>query len=620
MSEMSETLRGRENSRSEEDLLRRSIKKPKSSKDSVTRELKTSRREEMEVLDSDSLEKENRLGLELPMEETVVPETAKVNDSYRDKLLGINGGILEDSSEEECGDSDSDLEDEEDAILEGSHEDIYCPRNLMTAEEVREWRRLWKTSLIVKLLGRKVSLKFLKDRLEKMWKPKGRMSVLDLEDDYFIVQFSQLDDYLYALHEGPWLVADHYLVIQRWRPEFDPSEDAFNKVAVWVRVPKLSVEYVNPKCIWRLGNVIGKTLKIDVNTLNTNNGLARVERGRFARICVEIDLRKKLRSKVRCGRRIYGVEYEGLGMICFGCGRYGHRKEACGENIVREKDLNDDGAVGMQKEDGREQVKRDENSVRKVQVGTENFGPWMLVQRNNRRRGVQMRKQGNIQGGNIVDEAVKNGGSRFDILAEEVEGGVDGMMVDDVGQNVMEEAVNEVEKEFVVVANNKGKEVVASKGRVPLVDLSENKMMANVGTGPRVGREFMRRNDKKNREDGCAVGMGSYYERRFSGGRGVVARGRGLQYDRGRGKVSLQDGGKAAMTREDEISSFEEEDVMKMDVDFVDKGSGSHIHHCRPPDVFSINEELARIEDGDGLSAVMLSGFEGAAGSVKALR
>ncbi|KAF7811664.1 putative ribonuclease H protein At1g65750 family [Senna tora] len=54
-----------------------------------------------------------------------------------------------------------------------------------------------------------------------------------------------------------------------------------------------------------------------------------VERGRFARICVEVDLSKHLLAKFTLRKKTRRIEYEGLHMICFSCGVYGHRKENC---------------------------------------------------------------------------------------------------------------------------------------------------------------------------------------------------------------------------------------------------------------------------------------------------
>lgn len=58
--------------------------------------------------------------------------------------------------------------------------------------------------------------------------------------------------------------------------------------------------------------MLGRTLKVDVKNMNIVGDITKVERAKFTRACIETDLRKKLRSKVRVGRRIFGVEYEGL--------------------------------------------------------------------------------------------------------------------------------------------------------------------------------------------------------------------------------------------------------------------------------------------------------------------
>lgn len=65
-------------------------------------------------------------------------------------------------------------------------------------------------------------------------------------------------------------------------------------------------------------------------------------RAKFARLCIEVGLSKVLISKFEFNNRIYNVEYEGLHLVCFGYGRYGHKKETCpllvGEKLIIEND------------------------------------------------------------------------------------------------------------------------------------------------------------------------------------------------------------------------------------------------------------------------------------------
>ncbi|XP_061366452.1 uncharacterized protein LOC133309676 [Gastrolobium bilobum] len=72
------------------------------------------------------------------------------------------------------------------------------------------------------------------------------------------------------------------------------------------------------------GNTVGKVLKVDKTT---STG----DRGKFARICVELDLSKPLRGEYILEEEVFKVEYEGLYLICLQCGKYDHNTEKCPE-------------------------------------------------------------------------------------------------------------------------------------------------------------------------------------------------------------------------------------------------------------------------------------------------
>ncbi|KAF7835827.1 LIM domain-containing protein A-like [Senna tora] len=90
--------------------------------------------------------------------------------------------------------------------------------------------------------------------------------------------------------------------------------------------------------------------------------------------------------------RTYNMEYEGLHIVCFNCEKYGHSKEWCahGDNKAnREILIKHTTAVQEEDEMGKElqhesamktNLSKDINSEETV------IGPWMLVQKLNRRR------------------------------------------------------------------------------------------------------------------------------------------------------------------------------------------------------------------------------------------
>jgi hypothetical protein len=71
-----------------------------------------------------------------------------------------------------------------------------------------------------------------------------------------------------------------------------------------------------------MASAIGRPVKVDTNTL-------KVERGRFARVCVEVDLTVPVVGKIWVNGHWYKVQYEGLHLVCTNCGCYGHLGRNC---------------------------------------------------------------------------------------------------------------------------------------------------------------------------------------------------------------------------------------------------------------------------------------------------
>ncbi|KAI9075009.1 hypothetical protein K1719_043059 [Acacia pycnantha] len=68
--------------------------------------------------------------------------------------------------------------------------------------------------------------------------------------------------------------------------------------------------------------MIRKMIKVDRST-------SIYDKGGFARICVEIDLKKPLTPTYTVFGEERNIIYEGLHNVCFTCGMYGHQKSAC---------------------------------------------------------------------------------------------------------------------------------------------------------------------------------------------------------------------------------------------------------------------------------------------------
>ena len=159
-------------------------------------------------------------------------------------------------------------------------------------------------------------------RLLSLWKLAGRMNVVDLEHGFFLIRLSLKEDVETVLKKGPWFLGEHFLSVRPWEPDFKPESAKVSSIAVWVRLSGLLIEYYNAKALQHIGKAIGNVLRIDTFT-------ATESRGKFARLCIQVDVDKSLITTVMIGKLQQTVTYEGIHNLCFECGRMGHKREAC---------------------------------------------------------------------------------------------------------------------------------------------------------------------------------------------------------------------------------------------------------------------------------------------------
>ncbi|KAI9111196.1 hypothetical protein K1719_017807 [Acacia pycnantha] len=200
-------------------------------------------------------------------------------------------------------------------------------------------------------MGRQPAYGFMLKKLRQFWERKGKIDVFDLENDFYLVNFQNSEDYMGALTGGPWVIADAY------------------------------------KFLMNLGNAIGKAIRLDVHT-------AQRSRGKFARMCVELDLTKPLVPEFIVEGQKLCVVYESLSSLCTKCGWCGHNKDGC-VNFHKKK------AEGAMEVEARDNLRKAESEV------SEGSDIWKTVQRARRPRAYEGAKY------------VHNTGSRFAVLHEE---------------------------------------------------------------------------------------------------------------------------------------------------------------------------------------------------------
>ncbi|KAL5794846.1 hypothetical protein ACOSP7_003440 [Xanthoceras sorbifolium] len=78
--------------------------------------------------------------------------------------------------------------------------------------------------------------------------------------------------------------------------------------------------------LWNISGMLASMCRVDLITESQ-------ARGRFASICVEIDVSQPLRGTLLIDDRRVRVEYESIGLIYFSCERIGHGRESWREGL-----------------------------------------------------------------------------------------------------------------------------------------------------------------------------------------------------------------------------------------------------------------------------------------------
>ncbi|KAL4383861.1 hypothetical protein GQ457_15G017010 [Hibiscus cannabinus] len=170
------------------------------------------------------------------------------------------------------------------------------------------------TSVVIRLLGKSIGYRALLTHLQGMWSPRGDMSVVDLDNEYYLVRFAAEEDYIRVLAGGPWVIYGSYLTVQPWSRFFSMDKAHPSQIMAWFRY---------------IAAAIGRVVRVDYN-------MTEVKRGRFARLAIILDLNKPLVLGIVIDGRVQDIEYEGLPSICYKCGKFGHSKKACELDRVKE--------------------------------------------------------------------------------------------------------------------------------------------------------------------------------------------------------------------------------------------------------------------------------------------
>ncbi|XP_077232161.1 uncharacterized protein LOC143866893 [Tasmannia lanceolata] len=120
------------------------------------------------------------------------------------------------------------------------------------------------------------------------------------------------------------------LILIKWRPGIPLEKLNLTSVPIWIRFPRLPLEFWSAKGISKIASFIGNPLYMDSRTTEAS-------RLYFARLCVEVEVGGEYPETIPIhtpfGVHVQSVEYDWKPTACKNCHNFSHTSEACPKNI-----------------------------------------------------------------------------------------------------------------------------------------------------------------------------------------------------------------------------------------------------------------------------------------------
>ncbi|GJT68150.1 ATPase, F1/V1/A1 complex, alpha/beta subunit [Tanacetum coccineum] len=300
----------------------------------------------------------------------------------------------------------------------------------------------WNLTVCGQFIGCSMGFNEARYHIRRMWYRYGIKEVIS-ENGIFYFKFQDEEGINEVINNGPWMVNNKPLVVQKWSIDMCMDKTEPKRIPVWVKLRNVPMEAWSVKGISALASSIGKPVIMDeVTTKMCVTGVGRLG---FARILVEIDAEKGIKDKIEVlyksknvsegTKKIVNVEYSWIPCICSHCKVFGHTDRLCryqrnvGKDDAYVKNMDNEFKAVQNKRNGRDGLYMNRNT----NMQNDNF-----YKKGNDKRNI--RGNTNWQGNNRFEYRERKENGVKDKRLEEK--GIDG---NDVGKNKnMEQSSDEV--------------------------------------------------------------------------------------------------------------------------------------------------------------------------------
>jgi hypothetical protein len=125
---------------------------------------------------------------------------------------------------------------------------------------------VWQLCIVGYVAGKSPGFKALSNIISSFWKCEASLTIH--ESGWLVYRFTNIDDKLAVLANGPYLIYGWPLIIKAMPEYFDFGTDEMSCVPVWVKFPYLQLKCWSPRCLSKIASKLGTPIQSDQLTFN----------------------------------------------------------------------------------------------------------------------------------------------------------------------------------------------------------------------------------------------------------------------------------------------------------------------------------------------------------------
>ncbi|XP_070005637.1 uncharacterized protein [Nicotiana sylvestris] len=113
----------------------------------------------------------------------------------------------------------------------------------ITLEDIKKEVEYWINSIIWYVLGSNPPPAVMSGYFHRIWGKMRIDKVVQVNRGVFLVGFIKTESRAKAVEDGVQIFDKKPVIVKPWSPDIDTRKEAFNKVPIWIRLPRLDIKY-----------------------------------------------------------------------------------------------------------------------------------------------------------------------------------------------------------------------------------------------------------------------------------------------------------------------------------------------------------------------------------------